>query len=127
MKIKEYIMMYYPIKDKIRDRMENREKYVANADDLPYDFIGIDSYGKLAKHVWLNVEENRYISVMELLCLDKGVVDASKDEELQTVWENYMQEVEIEDINTANILELVERYKAERKLMQEKLNALPVR
>lgn len=126
MKIKEYIMMYYPIKDKIKDRMENREKYVANADDLPYDFIGIDTYGKLAKHVWLNIEENRYISVMELLCLDKDVVESSKDEELQIVWENYMQEVEVEDVDISNLFELVEKYKAERKLMQEKLDALPI-
>jgi hypothetical protein len=118
--------MYYPIKNKIKDRIENREKYVAEADDLPYDFIAVDTYGKLAKHVWLNKENNRYISVMELLCLDKSIIDISKDEELQLVWENYMEQVTIEDIRMSDILELVSKYKDEVTNMKEKLDALPV-
>lgn len=125
-KIRDYICMYYPIKNKIKDRIENREKYVAEVDDLPYDFIAVDTYGKLAKHVWLNKENNRYISVMELLCLDKSIIDISKDEELQLVWENYMEQVTIEDIRMSDILELVSKYKDEVTNMKEKLDALPV-
>lgn len=124
MNILEFIETQYPIKDKIRLKLEDPYKRIENSDDLPYDVIGPDENGAITKLV--EVEEGRFISVMELISLDKETVMATADVALQTVWEAYMSQIDLQDMNIVDILDCVKQYQGVVKNREDKLNVLSI-
>lgn len=124
MNIIGFIETQYPIKDKVRARLENPYKRIETSDDLPYDKIGPDDFGTITKLV--EVDENRYISVMELIGMTKDEVAKSDDIALQTVWEAYMSQIDLEDLNIIDIMESVRQHQNIVKSREEQLRVLSV-
>lgn len=122
MNIIGFIETQYPIKDKVKARLENPYKRVEAMDDLPYEKIGPDEFGNITKFV--EVEDNRYISVVELIGMTKEEVMKSNDLPLQTTWEAYMSQIDLEDINIIDIMDSVRQYQNVVKQREEQLNVL---
>lgn len=124
MNIVGFIESQYPIKDKVRTRLENPYKRIEAMDDLPYDKIGPDEYGTITKLV--EVDEDRYISVMELIGMTKDEVAKSDDTALQNVWEAYMSQIDLEDLNIIDIMECVKQHQNIVRAREEQLSVLSV-
>lgn len=124
MNIVGFIESQYPIKDKVRTRLENPYKRIEAMDDLPYDKIGPDEYGTITKLV--EVDEDRYISVMELIGMTKDEVVKSDDTALQNVWEAYMSQIDLEDLNIVDIMECVRQHQNIVRTREEQLSVLSV-
>ena len=124
MNIVGFIESQYPIKDKVRTRLENPYKRIEAMDDLPYDKIGPDEYGTITKLV--EVDEDRYISVMELIGMTKDEVVKSEDTALQNVWEAYMSQIDLEDLNIVDIMECVRQHQNIVRTREEQLSVLSV-
>lgn len=122
MNILEFIEEKYPIREKVLSRLEDPYKRIANEDNLPYDKIGPDESGVITKLV--EVEEGRFISVKELISFYPDDVEIQTDEALRNVYTNYMQHIQIEDINIADILAIVKKHKELASKKEEQLNVL---
>ena len=122
MTILDFIETQYPIKEKVKGRLEDPYKKIANADDLPFDIIGPDDNGVITKLV--EVEENRYISVMDLISMTEDEVRKTEDQALITVWIAYMEQIDLEDMNLLDIMESVRRYGEVIKKREEQLGVL---
>jgi hypothetical protein len=122
MNIIEFIETQYPIKDRVRAKLEDPYARVANMDDLPYDKIGPDEYGKPTKLV--EVDDERYISVMDLIGMSKDEVDKTGDTALQNVWEVYMSQIDLQDINIIDIMECVKQHQNIVRVREEQLGVL---
>ena len=122
MTILEFIQTQYPIKERVKGRLEDPYKKIANADDLPYDVIGPDENGVLTKLV--EVEENRFISVMDLISMTADEVNKTNDPALITVWNAYMEQIDLEDMNLLDIMDSVRRYGDVVKKREETLGVL---
>lgn len=109
MNILEFIETQYPIKDTVKERLADPYTRIAQLDCLPYDIIGPDSEGHLTKLVEIN--DTRTISVMELIAYTREDIVKLNDLELLNVWEAYMEEVDIEDLNVSDIMACVKQYK----------------
>ena len=124
MNILEFIETQYPIKDRVRLKLEDPYKRIDNMDDLPYDIIGPDNDGVITKLV--EVEDNRYISVMDLIGLTKEEVTTSGDIALQNVWDAYMSQIDLQDMNIVDIMDCVKQYQSIVKGREEKLGVLSI-
>ena len=122
MNILEFIETQYPIKDKVKVRLENPYQRIANSDDLPYDKIGPDEFGNVTKLV--EVEDNRFISVMDLISMSADEVAAQKDIALQVVWDAYMSQIDLQDINIIDIMESVKHYQGIIKKREAQIGVL---
>lgn len=123
MYITEFIEKYYPITDKVSARISNPYKRVEEADDLPFDRIGPDETGAITKLV--DIDNDRSISVMDLISYTKEDIDKMNDEPLKNCWEAYMEQVDIEDLNLIDIMESVRMYnkiKSDRKAQLDVLS-----
>lgn len=109
MNILEFIETQYPIKDIVKERLADPYTRIAQLDCLPYDIIGPDSEGHLTKLV--EISDTRTISVMELIAYTREDIVKLNDLELLNVWEAYMEEVDIEDLNISDIMACVKQYK----------------
>lgn len=124
MNIIEFIETSYPIKDKILARLQDPYKRIADSDDLPYDVIGPDDNGVVTKLV--EVDENRFISVSDLIGFSRSEVVASKDVALLEVYDAYMSQIDLTDLNIIDILECVHTHKNIVNERKAKLDVLSV-
>ena len=124
MNILEFIETQYPIKERVLAKLENPYKRIEEMDDLPYDKIGPDEFGNVTKLV--EVEEGRYVSVMELMGYSREELVASKDETLLLVWEVYMSQIDLEDLNIVDIMECVKQHQSIESMRQEQLGVLSI-
>lgn len=124
MNILEFIETQYPIKDKIRLKLEDPYKRIEGSDNLPYDVIGPDENGVITKLI--EVEEGRFISVMALISLDEKMLMESKDEPLKDVWETYMSQIDLQDMNIADIFDCVKQYQNIVNSREDKLSVLSI-
>lgn len=124
MNILEFIETQYPIKERVLAKLENPYKRIEEMDDLPYDKIGPDEFGNVTKLV--EVEEGRYVSVMELMGYSREELVASKDEALLLVWEVYMSQIDLEDLNIIDIMECVKQHQSIESMRQEQLGVLSI-
>lgn len=124
MTIIEFIETQYPIKERVLAKLENPYKRIEAMDDLPFDKIGPDEFGNITKLV--EVEEGRYVSVMELMGYSKEELVSSKDEALLHVWEVYMSQIDLEDLNIIDIMECVKQHQNIEKIRQEQLGVLSI-
>lgn len=122
MNIIGFIETQYPIKDKVRAKLENPYTRIENMDDLPYDKIGPDEYGNITKLV--EVDDERYVSVMELIGLTKDDLAKLNDAALQSVWEVYMSQIDLQDLNIIDIMECVRQHQSIVKVREEQLGVL---
>lgn len=111
MTIVEFIRDQYPIKDRIKMLTDDPYKRIEEEDDLPFDKIGIDpSSGRVCKLV--EIDDERVISVSDLISLTSEEVAASGDLALQTCYNAYMDNVDIQDMKIADIMNGLRTYKA---------------
>ncbi|MBR3598670.1 MAG: hypothetical protein IKL53_02205 [Lachnospiraceae bacterium] len=122
MDIMQFIETQYPIKDRVRAKLENPYERIAQMDDLPYDKIGPDEFGTITKLV--EVEEGRYISVLELISLTKDEIEKVEDLPLQIVWENYMSQVDLQDLNIIDIMDSVRQHQKLSSMREEQVGVL---
>lgn len=121
MQILEYIANLYPIKDRVKSLLEDPIKIIAESDALPYEVIEDDGYGELTKCMYY---KDGVIPVWEILSYDRDEVMATKDEELITIWENYMEMVTVEDVNIGQLYTLSNAYKEQKSKDKSALEQL---
>lgn len=121
MTIIDYINQKYPIRERVKELISNPYTRIANEDDLPYDKIGPDSNGFVTKLVQVN-DEDRYISVIDLISLSED--DRKNDPELANIYDIYMTQVDIEDVNISDIMKSVEAYKSLKKSAEDQVGVL---
>lgn len=121
MTIVDYIKTYYPIGDKIKQYQDPYVR-VANENSLPYDMIGPDENGVVTKLV--EIDDDRYISVADLLSYDKSDVEKLDDQALLNVYNNYMSSIDIEDVNIIDIMLSLKQHSEHMKKKKEQLNVL---
>lgn len=121
MTIIDYINQKYPIRERVKELISNPYTRIANEDDLPYDKIGPDSNGYVTKLVQVN-DEDRYISVIDLISLSED--DRKNDPELANIYDIYMTQVDIEDVNISDIMKSVEAYKSLKKSTEDQVGVL---
>lgn len=124
MNIIEFIETQYPIKDRVKARLEDPYARIANMDDLPYDVIGPDENGQITKLV--EIDDERTISVMDLIGMSEDEVTKTNDEALIGVWKVYMSQIDLEDMNIADIMDCVKRHNAVVKNREDKLGVLSI-
>lgn len=124
MTILEFIEQQYPIKQRVQERLQDPYKRIADSDDLPYDVIGPDEFGNVTKLV--EVDTDRFISVMELIGYTSEEVQGSNDTALITAYEAYMSQVDFEDLNLLDIMECVRMHSNTMRDRKEKLDVLSV-
>lgn len=124
MKILEFIETQYPIKEKVLARLENPYKRVEEMDNLPYDVIGPDEFGNVTKLV--EVEEGRFISVIELMSYSREEIVDSGDSPLLLVWDNYMSQIDLEDLNIIDIMDCVKQHQNISAKREEQLGVLRI-
>ncbi len=124
MNILGFINTQYPIRDKVIARLENPYKRVEAMDDLPYDKIGPDENGNITKLV--EVDDERWISVIELIGMTREDILATGDTALLTVYDAYMSQIDLEDLNIADIMDCVRRYQSIERKSKEQLDVLLV-
>lgn len=124
MNIMEFIETSYPIRDKVLARLQDPYKRIADSDDLPYDKIGPDDNGVITKLV--EIDENRFISVSDLIGYNREEVVATKDVALLEVYDAYMSQIDLTDLNIIDILECVHTHKNIVNERQAKLDVLSV-
>lgn len=122
MNILEFIEEQYPIADRVRVKLEDPYRRIEEEDNLPYDIIGPDETGTLTKLV--EVEQNRYISVMDLISMSLDEVKHTQDEALILCYEAYMSQVDITDLNISDLMECVKTYKSIVDKREEQLGVL---
>ena len=122
MYILEFIREQYPIRDRILSRLSDPYEKVANDDSLPYDLIGPDDDGHLTKLV--EIDDERTIAVVDLISYTREDVVQLNDEALLNVWDNYMCQIDLQDLNIADILESVRTRNAIKKKREEQLGVL---
>lgn len=121
MTIVQYIQEKYPIHNRIRELVSNPYATIANEDGLPYDEIGPDEDGNITKLVVVN-NEGRKISVIDLITLTPEELDT--DLELKNVYENYMMQVDLEEVNLCDIAKMAKSYKDLKKRSEEAAGVL---
>lgn len=120
MTLKEYIRDYYPIQEKLQIIKNDPIKRIMEQDDLPYDGIVVVD-GKLQKVVYSSDDE--FIPVLEILSYNKEEVEKSTDTEFKTIWNAYMDNVEVTDLNLETIMaaskEYIENKKRKEALLEQ--------
>ena len=111
MTITQFILEKYPIKEKLKTILSDPYSLIENEDGLPFDVIAPDEYGHLTKQVY--VSDERMVSVMELISYSREELDS--DIELQNVWDIYMSQIEIEEVNFMDIKQSARAYKEHLK------------
>lgn len=124
MTILEFIEQQYPIKQRVQERLQDPYKRIADSDDLPYDIIGPDEFGNVTKLV--EVDNDRFISVMELIGYTQEEIDKSDDTALTIAYEAYMSQVDFEDLNILDIMESVRMHANTARRRKEKLDVLSI-
>lgn len=124
MYITDFIREQYPIRDKLAARLSDPYERVANSDDLPYDVIGPDESGHYTKLV--EIDDERFISVVDLISYSREDVIAMHDPDLLSVWDNYMNQIDIHDMNFTDILDCVRAHNRVVKKREEQLGVLSI-
>lgn len=124
MNILEFIETQYPIRNKIKDRLTDPYKRIAEMDDLPYDCIGMDESGHMTKMV--EVDDYTKIPIIDLLSYTEEEIKKQPDENLRNVWYAYMEQVDVKDVNFIDIMESAREYKSVMNKRKEQLNVLSV-
>ena len=122
MTIIQFIEERYPIKEKLKAIFSDPYALIENEDGLPYDVIAPDEFGHLTKMVYVN--EDRMISVMDLISFSREELDS--DIELQCVWDIYMSQVTMEEVNFADIMRSARNYKEHLKAKEDMANVLSI-
>lgn len=120
MTILTFITEHYPIQDRIKEVFNNPYQLIENANDLPFDKIGPDQDGNITKLVI--VDDDRTISVLDLISLSQ--FEMENDPALQEIHEIYMQQIELNEINIADIMESIHLYRSSQARRQEQADVL---
>lgn len=124
MTILEFITEQYPIRERVQARLEDPYKKIENNDDLPFDKIGPDEFGNITKLV--EIEDNRYISVMDIIGYTREEIEHSGDIPLLIAYDTYMSQINLEDINIVDIMECVKAHNDIVKRRESQLGVLSV-
>lgn len=124
MTILEFITEQYPIRERVQARLEDPYKKIENNDDLPFDKIGPDEFGNITKLV--EIEDNRYISVMDIIGYTREEIEHSGDIPLLIAYDAYMSQINLEDINIVDIMECVKAHNDIVKRRESQLGVLSV-
>lgn len=120
--ITKFIDEYYPIQDRIQALNNDPYKMIANEDDLPFDYIGMDDYGVLTKLV--RIDDSRRISVADILSMTRE--ECFGDPQLLDVYDIYMSQIDVEAVNITDIMESARKYKSSREKGERMADVLSV-
>jgi len=116
----EFIKERYPIDDKLEQLKTNPIKRIMESDFLPCDAVKMVD-GVFQKVVELSDEQ--YIPVVELLSYSKEDIEQSNDQELKDVWFAYMDNVTVKDVSFDQIMSASSEFMRLRKKKEELINA----
>ncbi len=95
---------------------------IEQQDDLPFDEVRPDDDGMPTKVVMIDNE--RWISIYDLLSYTREDIVQKNDPDLLMVFDNYMEQVDVQDLDILNILQLIQKYKDIKKQEEADANAL---
>lgn len=124
MNIKEFIASQYPIKDRVRDKLSDPYKRIAEMDSLPYDVIGPDDNGIVTKLV--EIDETTFIPVMELITYTRDDVEKMNDEAFKIAYFAYMDNVDVMDVSFVDLQECARAFLRSSQNRRDKLGVLSV-
>lgn len=108
MKIQEFIETKYGV-GRYKKLISDPYEMVMEQDDLPCDDIRLVD-GRLQKVVFLNDED--FITVLELLSYTKEEMGRSKDSDLRNVYFAYMENVTISPMDLESIMKSASQFLA---------------
>lgn len=123
MLISQFIREQYPITDRIKAANDNPINKVKMHDDLPYDLIALNSDGVMSKMLYLD-DTGATISVWDLL--SSTPEERARDESLNLLYDNYMQQVEEQDLEIEDLLKSAKEYRKHNEAQMRKANELLV-
>ena len=115
----DFIEQVYPIKDMLKVRLSNPIKAVMEKDNLPYDSIGLDENGNLTKMV--EIEDGHSIPVVELISYTEEEIERTNNENLRETWKAYMSQVDVQDVEIADIIASARKYDEIKKRRETQL------
>lgn len=84
---------------------------IREQDDFPYEDIRIGEDGLPTKVVYLDDNQERFIDIYELISYSREDVEATKDPDLLLVFENYMSQIDTEEVDIADTLRLAREWR----------------
>lgn len=124
MNMLDFIETQYPIKDRVKDRLSDPYKRVAEMDSLPYDVIGPDENGVVTKLI--EIDDTTFIPVVELISYSRGDVEKMTDEAFKVAYFAYMDNVDIMDVSFIDLQECAREFIANSQKRRSKLDVLSV-
>lgn len=123
MTLEEFIKEIFPIEGLLPWNIMTPREIIEESDNFPYDDIRMVD-GVLCKVLKLNDED--VISVQELLSYSPEEISTTSDTELKELYESYMANVEVEEVDLENITALMRQMRLKKEKQQElyrKMNA----
>ena len=120
MNIKQFCEEYYPVKEKIRQIIQDPYLLVKECDSLPYDAIQVVD-GKLQKVVYLDDSQESVIPVYDLLAYSKEDMDKEPDSPFKDMYNIYMSQIDLKSISIQEIMSAVSDYEQHKKELQRKV------
>lgn len=124
MNMLDFIETQYPIKDRVKDRLSDPYKRVAEMDSLPYDVIGPDENGVVTKLI--EIDDTTFIPVVELISYSRDDVEKMTDEAFKVAYFAYMDNVDIMDVSFIDLQECAREFIANSQKRRSKLDVLSV-
>ncbi len=117
MKMRDYIDQFYPIREKVEQKVKNPVQRVLEADDLPYDEV-LPVNGVLQKVVYINNSD--YVAVVELLSYSKQDIETMPaNDDLRVTWEAYMENVDVQVVTVQELISASKEYVQLQKRRKE--------
>ena len=116
MKLREYIDQYYPIREKVMQRLKDPVQRVMEMDDLPCDDVRVVD-GQLQKVIYINDEE--FVPIVDILSYTREDIDKMADCDFKSAWLVYMENVHVEDISIEELMKVSKEYVKNQRLRRE--------
>jgi len=117
MKMREYIDRFYPIREKVEQKIKDPVQRVLEEDDLPCDEV-LPVNGALQKVVYINTSE--YVPVIELLSYSKQDIEKLPvGDDFRSTWEVYMENVDVQIVTIQELISASQDYMQLQKRRKE--------
>lgn len=119
MNIKQFCEEFYPIKEKVRQIVQDPYLLVKECDSLPYDAIQVVD-GKLQKVVFLDDSQDNVVPVYDLLSYSKEDMEKESDSPFKDMYNIYMSQIDMKSISIQEIMSAVKDYEQHKADIQRK-------
>lgn len=120
MDIRQFCEEYYPVKERIRQVVQDPYLLVKECDDLPYDDIQFID-GRLQKVVYLDDSRDSVVPVYDILLYSKEDMEKEPDSPFKDMYNAYMDQIDIKSMSIQEIMSAVRDYEQHKADIQRKV------